>query len=295
MSEQPPARTGRFGAIFVIVVVAGSAFGVLGWHLLSNRDAGRMDNAGFDLNETPAAERPAAVAAPASRRPEAPPPSSLGSITVDEDMKAANRIAVAPKSGPATPQKKEQIRESFAQAARKYESSARSLAERMAAQEPMLRRYGKDWMRSPDLKKLGDGYRKDKDLVKFLLGAAKSENLGKLTKKYAGSPELRRYVLQAVKESPPELRSAAEELLDNDRAIKALFTDVTKGLGLPPTIAGIIERGAPPKMHLRKDEPSKEEAPKADQNKVMTDIMNNPELQKVMQQGQQAPAVNLGR
>ncbi|OGR93269.1 MAG: hypothetical protein A2V88_16350 [Elusimicrobia bacterium RBG_16_66_12] len=289
MSETPPARTGRFGTIFVIVVVVGSAVGVLGWHLIANRNAGSVDNAGFDLDKAPEAARPAA--APVSRRPEAAPQSSLGSINVDDDMK----VAAPRKAAPAAPRKRESIRESFAKAARAHEPALRRFAERMAAEEPAISEFGRDWMSAPDLKKLSKDYRRDKDLIRFMVAASGSASFGKLLKKHAGSTDLRRFIRQAVQECPEGLRASAEELIGDDRAVKDLFTNATKALGLPSTIAGILERGKPPKVHLAKDDPSKNETPSADQNKAMTDMMNNPEMQKIMQQGQQAPPVSVGR
>ncbi|OGS35920.1 MAG: hypothetical protein A2506_05175 [Elusimicrobia bacterium RIFOXYD12_FULL_66_9] len=285
MSETPPSRTGRFGAIFVAVVVAGSAVGVLGWHLLSNRGEESMDNAGFDLEKTPEGVPPAPVA----QQPEDAPQSSLGSFEEDAGIRVANGSSSAQKSGDSpsrmAQKKKEESRLGFAKAARKHEASVRGFAERMTARYPVIRQYGKDWMGYPDLKKLNDDYMRDKDPVKFLLGVSQSQNFGKMMKKYAGSPEVREFAIAAVKESPLELKAATADLLGNDRVVKDIVMNVAKGLGLPPSITGAIESA----------DPSKVDPAKIDQSKVMTDMMNNPEMQKVMQQGQQAPAVNVGR
>lgn len=98
MSESPTARTGRLGALFVALVVAGSAIGVLGWHLLANRNAGSIDNAGFDLDKEPETQRPAPAAS--QSRPAAPR-SSLGSFKADEGMQVAAGNAPARESRPS--------------------------------------------------------------------------------------------------------------------------------------------------------------------------------------------------
>lgn len=97
MNETPPARTGRFGMIFVVVVVAGSAVGVLGWHLIANRNAASVNTEGFDLDKAPEAARPVAVS-PASR-PAPAPQSSLGSFKADADIQAVGGSPRGPASG----------------------------------------------------------------------------------------------------------------------------------------------------------------------------------------------------
>lgn len=297
MSETPPSRTGRFGAIFVAVVVAGSAVGVLGWHLLSNRDAGRMDNAGFDLAETPDAERPAA--APAPRPPAAAPQSSLGTFKADAGIQVAEGGAQKSGASPlsAAQRKKEESRQDFAKTARKYEGTVRGFAERMTAKNPLLQQYGREWMSYPDLKKLNDDFMRDKDPVKFLLGASQSENFGKMVKKYARAPEIREFVIQAFKETPTELKASALGVLDSDRLVKDVVSGVAKSIlpALPPSVLGAIESGDPGKIDASKLDASKMAPSKVEQNKVVNDLMNNPELKKVMQQGAPPAAVNSGQ
>ena len=286
MSETPPARTGRFGAIFVILVIAGSAVGVLTWHLGANRGAGSVDTTGFDLDTAPDSVRAPAAA---SRRPDAAPRSSLGSFKSDAGIRVADGNASARRSGPSPAAEaqlqKQESRESLAKAARKHESAVRRFAQRMTARYPVVRQYGKDWMGHPDLKKLNDDYMRDKDPVKFLLGLSRSENFGKMMTKYAGAPEIREFALGAVKQSPLELKTAAMDVLGSDRVVKDLVMNVAKAVGLPASVIGTIEGGAP----------AKTESSKIDQNKAVTEMMGDPEMKKVMQQGAPPPAVSVGQ
>ena len=265
MSETNPSRTGRFGAVFVIVVVAGSALGVLGWHLLSNRGGSGLDMSGFDLEKTPA------------------PASSMGMLKADAGVRivgggSSGSSAGRPSSGAAAPDQRPR-RLGLTEAARKHETAVRRYAQRETAKHPILKEYGREWMSHPDLKKLNDDYMRDKDPFKFLAGLSKSENLGRMIKKYAGKNEIRQFVVQGLKEAPAELAAAAVEALKSDRVVKDLIVAIFKGLGIPlSSITAVIAGGDPSKL---------------DQNRIASDIMNDPEFKKAQQQSLQAPAVDL--
>lgn len=95
MSDQPVPRSGRLGGLLVVLVVAGSAVGVIGWHLRAERSAPALDVSGFDLGAT--SERPrAALPAPSS----APAPQSgLGMLKAEKGI----RIAGAGENEQAAP------------------------------------------------------------------------------------------------------------------------------------------------------------------------------------------------
>ena len=67
------------------------------------------------------------------------------------------------------------------------------------------------------------------------------------------------------------------EVLQNDQVVKGLVASAAKGLGLPASLAAVINGGDPGKI---------------DQNKVVAEMMNSPEMQKA---AQQAPPVNVGQ
>lgn len=285
-------RGGRAGGIFVAVVVAGSAVGVAGWYMMSNRSGPGIDNSGFDLANAPTAPRPAA--APPASAPAAPAQSrsSLDMMKADSGIRIVDSNSGGGSSGssssassaPSTPeQKKQAAHESFTQAARKNEGTVRRFAERMTAKYPVIRQYGRDWMKYPDLKKLNDDYNRNHDPIAFMVGLSKAPNLGAMLKQYAGKPEIREFVVQGVKEAPGELMGSAMEVLQNDKVMKDLVANVTGGLGLPPSISGMISAAGSGKDV------------QIDQSKVMKDMMNSPDVQKAMQQGGQAPPVQLGR
>ena len=99
MSDAPAPRTGRFEKIFVAVVVAGSAVAVIGWYLMTNRTGLKVDVSGFDLNAAPGV-RP--VPAPSASRPAgAPPPSSLGMLKGQADIRFEDPNAAAPAPAPS--------------------------------------------------------------------------------------------------------------------------------------------------------------------------------------------------
>ena len=278
MSETNPSRTGRFGAVFVIVIVAGSALGVLGWHLLSNRGGSGLDMSGFDLEKTPESRRPTAAAA---GKPQSPA-SSMGMLKADAGVLIVDGGSSGPGAGRpsgATAPDKRPRQMGLTEAARKYEAAVRRYARRETAKHPIIREYGREWMSHPDLKKLNDDYMRDKDPLKFLAGLSKSENLGKMIKKYAGKNEIRQFIVQGSKEAPADLAAAAVDALKSDRVVKDLILTIFKGLGIPlSSITAIIAGGDPSKL---------------DKNRIANDILNDPELKKAQQQSLQAPAVDL--
>jgi hypothetical protein len=282
MSEEaPPSRSGRSGAIFVAVLVAGSAVGVIGWYLMTNRTGPTIDASGFDLSTAPQAPRPRPVytaSAPSTQ------PDSLsmmkgdaGVRIGDANMNGGGSSKPAPKEG----DKKEQSHLNFTEQARKHEGDVRRFAERMTRKYPVIRQYGKDWMSHPDLRALTDNYWKTRDPVAFIMGLAKAPSLGPMVKQYAGSPEIMKFVTEGMKEAPSDLMSSAMDVLSNDRVVKDLVSNVASGIGLPSSVTAVIGGTGDPS--------------KIDQTQVVNDMMkNNPEMQKALQQqGQQTTPVVL--
>ncbi len=283
MSDAPAPRTGRFGVVFTAVVVGGSAIGVIGWYLVTNRKGPVIDASGFDLSATTKPQAPLPVLSAADSG--AAPRSSLSMLRADAGISvgqsappppaaASDSAAAAPAAG--TP--KEQARADFTTEARKDETTIRRYAERMSAKSPVIRQYGRDWMSHPDLKKLNDDYMRDHDPIAFIMGLSRAPSLGPMLKAYAGKPEIREFIVQGMKEAPAELTSSAMEVLQKDGVVKALVANVASGLGLPPSVTAMIGGG---------------DASQIDQSKAMSGVMNDPEVQKAMQN--QPSAVPLGR
>ena len=282
MSDEDPRRGGRAGGIIVALVVGGSAVGVIGWYVLTNRNGPAIDASGFDLSSAPQAHRGSSLAVAPSR-----PDRSSTSLFIMQKADAGVRIgdSNAPSSGgqdaPAKDvDKKEQAHAGFKEQARKHEADVRRFAEMMTRKYPAIRQYGKDWMSHPDLRKLNDDYMRNHDPIAFIMGLAKAPSLGGLVKQYAGSPAIMAFITQGMKEAPAELTSSALDVLSNDTVAKSLISNVATGLGLPASITGVINGGG--------------DASKLDQKKLMSDMMNSPAAQNAMQQqGQQVPPVSL--
>jgi hypothetical protein len=272
MSDEPRHQTSRAGKLFVLLAVGGSAIGVVGWHLLSNRNAA-IDTSGFDMSVAPDSERPAAprLNRPAAVETAAAPgevvPNSIGMVKGgDGIMTAGGRPA--PK--PAAPQAdgaaqeaaspKEEAALSFRDAAIKNEKLVDAFVRRMEAKHPSIKQYGKDWVASPELRALRDQYWRDKDPLKFAYGMAKSGDFGKLIKKYAGDPAMRDVLMSGIKEAPPSLMGAVAGVLANDQVAKDLVTTVTKAFGIPASVTGVMDGDG-------------SKAP--DANQVMSEIMTS--------------------
>jgi hypothetical protein len=280
MSADPPPRTGRFAGIFVAVVTAGSAIGVIGWYLMTNRTGLAIDGSGFDLSTAPQAPkpRPASAASATTARPD-----SLSMMKGGDGVRIVDANAPAfAYGGAAKPDdKKAQAHLSFTEAARKHEADVRRFGERMTKRSAVIRQYGRDWMSHPDLRALTDNYWRTHDPMAFIVGLSKAPSVGAMVKKYAGSPDILNFITQGMKEAPGDLTSSAMDVLANDGVVKGLVANVAGGLGLPPSITGMISGGG--------------EASKVDQKQAVNDMMmKNPEMQKALQQqGQQTPAVLL--
>lgn len=270
MSGVPKHHTSRFGAILVLVAVGGSAVGVAGWHLLSNRAAG-LDTSGFDMSAAPGSPRPSA--APASYPPSAPSqPTSLAMVKGDAGMRVVGPGASTPRpagaagAAPNPTDPRQAAALSFKEAAIKNEKFVDGFIRRMQAKHPSIARYGKDWAASPELRALRDQYWKEKDPLKFAYGLAKSNDFGKLIKKYAADPGIRDVLITGIKEAPPSLMGAVGGVFQNDQVAKDLANTVVKAVGLPASLVGFLDGGG--------------KAP--DQNQVMADIMGSADMKKAM-------------
>jgi len=268
MSDEPRPHTSRLGAILVALAVGGSAIGVVGWHLLSNRNAG-LDTSGFDMSVVAAAPRPVAAALVAVSQPA--PQSSLGMMKADAGMAVVGPGSSTPKpAGAASAAKapREAAAETAKEAAAKNEKFVDGFIRRMQKKHPSIGQYGKDWAASPELAALRDQYWKDKDPLKFAHGLAKSGDFGKLVKKYGTDPGIRDVLMTGLKEAPSSLLGAVSGLFQNDTVTKDLLNTVMKATGLPPSLTGMITGGGNAKV--------------PDTNTVMNDIMNSPEAKNAM-------------
>lgn len=288
MSDEPAPRESRTGWIITAVAVGGSAVGVIGWYILTNRGGPAIDTAGFDLSTAPQSARPVAVL---SNRPDpGQPRSSLDMMKGDAGIRIvgsggsdSGSPAGASGSGAAanTPAaKKEESHATFTQNARKHEGDVRKFAVMMTNKYPAIRQYGRDWMSHPDLKKLNDDYARDHDPIAFMIGLSKAPSLGTMIKTYAGQPGMKEFIVEGMKQAPSELTGSAMDVLQNDKVVKDLVANVAGALGLPPSITGMINSAGATNGNI-------------DQNKVMKDVMSSPDIQKAMQNGQGAPPVSL--
>lgn len=278
-SEQ---RSGRLGALIVALVIGGSAIGVLGWHMSVNRRGPGLDMSGFDLKNVDAA-RPAAAAATA---PTPQPQSGLmvqsdaGVRILDADGNAGTGLPNAKPTGSAGAagvkgDKKAEARANLAATVRKNESVVRRFAQRMTAKYPSVRQYGKDWAKYPDLNKLDHDYSRNHDPIAFMVGLSRSQNFGKIVSKYALDPGIRAFVIDGMKQAPGELLNAAGAALQNDSLLNSIASNVTKSMGLPPSLTAAFFSGG--------------DATKVDQKKIVSDVINTP-MQKAVQQAPPAAA-----
>lgn len=286
MSEEPRHQTSRAGVILVAIAVGGSAVAVVGWHLMSNRGAG-LDTSGFDMSTAPdPAQSPIPTFRPAApaAAPEPVQQTSLGMVKGDKSITIVSAGASTPKpagsSGAAagSPSDKEDANATMKSKAAKYEKLVYNFVRRMEAKHPSITQFGRDWAASPELRAIRDQYWKEKDPLKFAYGVAKSKDFAGLVKKYAADPGIRDALVTGIKESPPDLTAAAGGILKSDTVAKGLVTSVVKAVGLPASLTGMIDG-------------SDTKAP--DQNAIMSDIMNNPEMKKL--QGKQQAAVPLNQ
>lgn len=283
MSDEPQHKTSRFGVILVCVAVGGSAIGVLGWHLLSNRGGG-IDTSGFDMSSEPVSARPAAPAAAArpAYNPDAAPSASLGMVKGEAGITVVGPGASTPKpagSSGATPNPsnpRDAAALSFKEAALQNEKFVDAFVRRMEKKHPVLTQYGKDWTASPELRALRDQYWREKDPIKFAYGLAKSNDFAKLIKKYGTDPGIRDVLISGIKEAPPSLTGAVSGVFQNDSVVKNLATTVIKATGLPPSLTAFLDGG---------------DAKPASRDQMMSDIMNSADMKKAMQN--KPPAVSL--
>jgi len=281
MSDEPQHQTSRAGIVLVALAVGGSALGVAGWHLLSNRDPG-LDTSGFDMSTAPDPAKSLAppmfpAAAPAVTAPT--PNTSLGMVKGDENMNLGRTPATTAKSASAagsTPNPtdpKEAAVLSFKDAAIRNEKIVDAFVRRMEKKHPSITQYGKDWAASPELRALRDQYWKDKDPLKFAYGLAKSNDFSKLVKKYGTDPGIRDALITGIKEAPPSLTGAVSGVFQQDNVAKSLVTTVIRAVGLPASLTSFLEGDS---------------AKPPDQNQIMSDIMNSDDMKKAMK-NQTAP------
>jgi hypothetical protein len=251
--------------MLVALALSASAAGVLAWHLIANRSHNQIDTSGFDLTATPDSRRRPIVV---NTTPDPNQSSSLVMLKSDPGVRVAGSGSTPAPSAAAKTSPKEKASLSLRNSMIKNERFIEAFGRRMEARYPSIGNYGRDWAAAPDLRALRDQYWRDRDPIKFAYGLAQSKSFGRLIKKYAADPGVRAFVMEGVKQAPADLLGAAGQVFQNDRVVKDLVKGVTSSLGLPPSLTAFL---------------GDDNAKAPDQNQVLSEIMQSPEVQKAMQ------------
>ena len=123
-----------------------------------------------------------------------------------------------------------------AELVRENEARIATLAEDYTRRYPVIREYGRDWMRDPELKKLNDDYMRSHDPVAFLTGLAGSRGFLRLVERYATQKPVRDFVVDAVNSAPPASVQASLDYVNGDARIKGLVEGVSRDMGVPPSV-----------------------------------------------------------
>ncbi|MDD5628978.1 MAG: hypothetical protein PHU21_07935 [Elusimicrobia bacterium] len=260
--------------MLAVLAVAGSALGVMIYQF-SQKEKPAADTSGFDIAKTQES-RPADSSS-------AQPPSAAAqtdrTMFKAEDLAKMNFGTVASSTAKAVAQK---AADSFTEACRKVEGQVKAMAVSYTKRYPNLAQYGRDWMKYEDLKQLNDNYMRDHDPVAFLRGTSRSKNFGKLMVKYAGDPGLQSFVKEGIIKAPADVTSSAMKLVQEDNAVKTVVTNVVQALGIPPALTmGILGGGKVDEKQVM--------GSIMESNPTLQGAMQNPDVQKAMQQQGAAP------
>lgn len=234
MSEEPGGGAGKFGAIMLLVL---GGLGYATWRNMNSRQAPALDTRGFDVAVGPATQEPAPdIPTEPAAPPPAQTPSSLGMITRPAPLASGQAPAAA-----AAPRGINEI-------AKQKGAKVSAFTKRFREKHPVMKKYSQEWLAQPDLKKLNDDYLRDRDLLKFTRGLTASKSFGPLVKKIAGDPSTRALAMEfmtgVAREAPPELASAAADLVNEDKTLFKLIGVVSTALGLPPGMVSSLTGGA---------------------------------------------------
>ena len=251
MDSQPAKRSSRPAAILAILVLAGSAVGIVIYQI-SQKKKTVVDRAGFDISQVKEAQVSASPRTPQGQGAQ----SSLGMLKTGGLGRMQFGVGANKAVRKAT---------DFTAIARANEAKVQALAMRYTKRYPLIARYGRDWMSHPDLKQLNDNYMRDHDPVAFLHGVARSKNFGKLVGQYATAAPIQNFVKEAAQNAGGDVTSAAMSLMKEDGLVKDLLSNVASSLGLPPALtAGLFGSG------------------QVDEKQIMGQILQSPDLQKAM-------------
>jgi hypothetical protein len=237
MEDEPAARGVSIGAILVGIVLVVSAAGAIGWYWMTNRKGLELNVTGFDVNAV------SPQAAPVFSRDggEIQTQDSM-LIKAEKGMRFDDGVDASASSQPGS-SGGQGSRAGFSSDVRRYEAQVRDFAIKMTRKYPSVRQYGKDWMGYGDLHKLNDEYMRNHDPMAFMVGLSHSPNFGKLIGKYGNDAGIRAFVVEGIKQAPPELVATAGDALRGDSTVKNLVNNVGQSLGLPPSALAVMNGG----------------------------------------------------
>jgi len=240
----------KLAAILVVCIAGGFALGVYlqrHWgppaHEYRAVEVARAD----PESNAPAAHFGAHVPIPQEQTAE--PENAPSSI----DMIRAGSMKGAMPPGQAV-RNKTGAAASFTAQVRQNESRYERLALAYTRKYAAIREYGRDWYNSPDLRQYNLDYLKDRDPIRFAFRVAASPNFGALVKKYGAKPEIRQFMMDAIKETPGQLADAASAYLNQDDKASAVVRNFSRALGLPENLFASAASGRPAQMKALKTE-----------------------------------------
>ncbi len=261
----PPPRRSWLGALLVVLLIGGSAIGVLIYQLRQGGEKPKIDASGFDISQVKDT-RTTSVSQSSTQQTQ----SSLVMVKTGlPGIQFGTKPGSSPSAGQTdnSAQSAQKAAENFTQMCRDNEVKVRAFTEAWTRKSLVIQQFGKDWMAYPDLKKLNDDYMRDHDPVAFTRGLTHSDNFAKLITKYARQPDIQQFAQQGAKQVPTELFNAGLDYVNRENTVKTLANKVIESLGFPP---GILGSGVG--------------APQIDANKIMGSILQgNPQMQKALE------------
>ena len=228
-------RSSKSLAVLALLLIAGGAVAIFYYSRQENRPTA-ISELGFNVTSLP--NEPNSKNIPQTNTVSSDNAAQSGLNMIHTGMPGL--FGNNKKSSPV-----QNLAQAFTALCRANESKVQALAMAYTRQYPVIRQYGRDWMKYPDLKKLNDDYMRDHDPVKFLRGVAASQNFGLLAKQYAGHPEIQAFAQDAMKQAPPQLLSTGISYLSKDGIVKGVASQVAGALGFPPSIFNALNGNSP--------------------------------------------------
>lgn len=237
-------------AVLVLLIIGGSAIGVLIYQAGQSREKPAVDTGGFDIAQVPSsAPSPVAEAGPRTARPAV----GTGMMRVPIGEIPTGRPRAAPAVSEAEVEREKEFLRTYDGAIRNYQAKLGTITQRYYKTQPIVREVDAEFGKLARYMDVLGRYQKDRDAYQFAHDAIALPEVRGLISKYLSKPAAWKAALgmisEAIRQPPPKpIADEMKRFFTRDKAMSSYVEGF--GQEVASNVPAMIQ-GMPPNADMR--------------------------------------------